>query len=63
MEMHFDVVRIVAFKNSFFPSLNLCYVKYLNVSYIFTVWGFCMVDCWILKFYYPQFRLHARYLL
>jgi len=40
MEMHFEVLRIAAFKNSVFASLSLCYVKYLHVSCIFTIWEF-----------------------
>ena len=54
MEMHFQVVRIAAFKISVFAGLCLYYVKYLNVSCIFTVWRFCMVDCWVLQFGYLE---------
>ena len=62
-EMRFEIVRIAAFINSVFSSLNLRYVKYLNVSFNFTLWVCYRVDYWILKFCYLECRLHAGLLL
>jgi len=61
--VHFEVVLIAAFMNSDFAILKLCYIKYLNVSCIFTLWGICRGDSWILKFLHVEYRLHAELLL
>jgi len=55
MQVHYKVVLIAAVNNSVFASLSLCYVKYLNLLFNFTVFEFCRVDSWILMFCYLDY--------